>query len=118
MEPAEGTSRRSAFFETRAISRDVVVPEYPELGLIAFDSPNDPEPSVRVEDGRIVEIDGRSEADFDLIDAFLATHGINPMVAEEAMALDDIAFARMLCHPAPSPPRDQSDGRRGGDGAG
>jgi len=97
MEPAEGTSRRSAFFETRAISRDVVVPEYPELGLIAFDSPNDPEPSVRVEDGRIVEIDGRSEADFDLIDAFLATHGINPMVAEEAMALDDIAFARMLC---------------------
>ncbi len=97
MEPAEGTSRRSAFFETRAISRDVVVPEYPELGLIAFDSPNDPKPSVRVEDGRIVEIDGRSEADFDLIDAFLATHGINPMVAEEAMALDDIAFARMLC---------------------
>ena len=97
MEPAEGTSRRSAFYETRSISRDVVVPEYPELGLIAFDSPNDPEPSVRVEDGRIVEIDGRSESEFDLIDAFLATHGINPTVAEEAMALDDITFARMLC---------------------
>ena len=97
MEPAEGTSRRSAFYETRSISRDVVVPEYPELGLIAFDSPNDPEPSVRVEGGRIVEIDGRSETEFDLIDAFLATHGINPTVAEEAMALDDITFARMLC---------------------
>ena len=97
MEPAEGTSRRSAFYETRTISRDVVVPEYPELGLIAFDSPNDPEPSVRVEGGRIVEIDGRGEAEFDLIDAFLAAHGINPAVAEEAMALDDLAFARMLC---------------------
>jgi len=97
MEPAEGTSRRSAFYETRTISRDVVVPEYPELGLIAFDSPNDPEPSVRVEGGRIVEIDGRGEAEFDLIDAFLAAHGINPAVAEEAMALDDLSFARMLC---------------------
>jgi propanediol dehydratase large subunit len=97
MEPAEGTSRRSAFYETRTISRDVVVPEYPELGLIAFDSPNDPEPSVRVEGGRIVEIDGRGEAEFDLIDAFLAAHGINPAVAEEAMALDDLVFARMLC---------------------
>lgn len=104
MEPAEGTSRRSAFYETRTISRDVVVPEYPELGLIAFDSPNDPEPSVRVEGGRIVEIDGRSEAEFDLIDAFLAAHGINPAVAEEAMALDDLAFARMLCgHDVPRP---------------
>ncbi|MSO47208.1 MAG: propanediol/glycerol family dehydratase large subunit [Thermoleophilia bacterium] len=97
MEPAEGTSRRSAFYATRTISRDVVVPEYPELGLIAFASPNDPEPSIRVENGRIVEIDGRTEADFDLIDAFLASHGINPAVAEEAMALDDLAFARMLC---------------------
>lgn len=97
MEQAEGVSRRSAFYETRAISRDVVVPEYPELGLIAFDSPNDPEPSVSVVDGRIVEIDGTAEADFDLIDAFLAAHGINPAVAEEAMALDDLAFARMLC---------------------
>ena len=104
MEPAEGTSRRSAFYETRTISRDVVVPEYPELGLIAFDSPNDPEPSVRVEGGQIVEIDGRGEAEFDLIDAFLAAHGINPAVAEEAMALDDLSFARMLCgHDVPRP---------------
>ena len=29
-------SKRSAFFGTRTISRDVVVPEYPDLGLIAF----------------------------------------------------------------------------------
>ena len=90
-------SKRSAFFGSRTISRDVVVPEYPELGLIAFASPNDPEPSIRVEDGRIVEIDGVVEADFDLIDAFLAAHGIDPAIAEEAMAIDDVAFARMLC---------------------
>ena len=92
-----GESKRSAFYATRAISRDVVVPEYPELGLIAFDSPNDPTPSIRVEDGRIVEIDGVQEADFDLIDAFLASHGIDPAVAAEATAIDDLAFARMVC---------------------
>ena len=90
-------SKRSAFFGTRTISRDVVVPEYPDLGLIAFASPNDPEPSIRVEQGRIVEIDGVAEDDFDLIDAFLAAHGIDPAIAEEAMAIDDVAFARMLC---------------------
>ena len=91
-----GQSLRSAFYETRTISRDVLVPEDPELGLIAFASPNDPKPSIRVEHGRIVEIDGVQEADFDLIDAFLASHGIDPSVAEEAMAIDDLAFARMI----------------------
>jgi propanediol dehydratase large subunit len=90
-------SKRSAFFGTRTISRDVVVPEYPDLGLIAFASPNDPDPSIRVEGGRIVEIDGVAEADFDLIDAFLAAHGIDAATAEAAMAIDDLAFARMLC---------------------
>ena len=97
MAATPGESKRSAFYATRSISRDVVVPEYPELGLIAFDSPNDPEPSVRVEAGRIVEIDGTQEGDFDLIDAFLAEHGINVAVAEEAMAIDDLQFARMIC---------------------
>ncbi len=93
---ADAASLRSQFFATRTISRDVVVPEDADLGLIAFDSPHDPEPSVRVESGRIVEIDGRAEADFDLIDAFLAEHGIDPAIAEEAMAIDDLTWARMI----------------------
>ncbi|MFM7694203.1 MAG: propanediol/glycerol family dehydratase large subunit [Actinomycetota bacterium] len=96
MEGAPGRSLRSAFLEDGAISRDVVVPEYPELGLIAFASPHDPEPSIRVEDGRIVEIDGTPEAEFDLIDAFLAAHAIDPAVAEEAMGIDDLSWARMI----------------------
>ncbi len=89
-------SLRSQFFATRSVSRDVVVPEDPDLGLIAFASPHDPEPSIRVEDGRVVEIDGTGEADFDLIDAFLAAHGIDPLIAEEAMAIDDLSWARMI----------------------
>ena len=70
-------SARSAFYATRPISRDNLVPEDPTLGLIAFSSPFDPEPSLRIESGRVVELDGKPEADFDLLDEFIARHGID-----------------------------------------
>jgi propanediol dehydratase large subunit len=93
-------SGRSAYFATRPISRDALVPEDPALGLVAFSSPFDPEPSLRIEDGRIVELDGRSEADFDILDEFIARRGIDLTVAEEAMALDTVELARMIVDPA------------------
>jgi propanediol dehydratase large subunit len=93
-------SLRTQFLATRPISRDNLVPEDPSLGLVAFSSPFDPEPSIRVEDGRVAELDGKQEADFDLIDEFVARHGIDVSVCEEAMALDPLAFARMLVDPA------------------
>ena len=91
-----GPSLRAQFYATRPISRDNLVPENAALGLIAFSSPNDPEPSLRIEDGRIVELDGKSEAEFDLLDEFIARRGIDLAVAEQAMALDDVEFARGL----------------------
>jgi propanediol dehydratase large subunit len=93
------SSARSAFYATRPISRDNLVPEDPELGLVAFASPNDPEPSLLVEDGRVVELDGKREAEFDLIDEFIARRGIDLSVAEEAMALDIVALAWMIVDP-------------------
>jgi propanediol dehydratase large subunit len=93
-------SRRSAYFATRPISRDALVPEDPALGLVAFSSPFDPEPSLCIADGRIVELDGRSEADFDILDEFIARRGIDLTVAEEAMALDTVELARMIVDPA------------------
>jgi propanediol dehydratase large subunit len=93
-------SGRSAYFATRPISRDALVPEDPALGLVAFSSPFDPEPSLRIEEGRIVELDGRSEADFDILDEFIARRGIDLTVAEEAMALDTTELARMIVDPA------------------
>ena len=66
------------------------------LGLIAMSSPHDPEPSLVVEDGRVVELDGRAALDFDALDALIAAHGIDLSVAEEAMAVDDVAFARLF----------------------
>jgi len=75
------------------------VPEDPVLGLVAFSSPFDPAPSLRIEDSRVVELDGKPEVDFDLIDEFIARRGIDVSVAEEAMALDTLAFARLLVDP-------------------
>jgi propanediol dehydratase large subunit len=74
----------------------VLISPYPELGLVAMDGPNDPEPSLVVEDGRVVEIDGRCEEDFDVLDHFLARYGIDPDAAAEASSLPDDEIARRL----------------------
>jgi propanediol dehydratase large subunit len=82
--------------EQRELRREVLVSPLPELGLVAMDGPNDPEPSLVLEDGRVVEIDGRSEAEFDVIDHFVAGHGIDVEAAAEAQALTDDEIARRL----------------------
>lgn len=63
------------------------------------------EPSLRVRRGRVVELDGVRQADFDATDEFVARHGLALDVAREVTRLDDLTFARMLVHP--SVPRDQ-----------
>ena len=68
----------------------------PAWGLASVWSPADPEQSIVVRDGRVVEMDGVAEEDFDLLDEFIARHGIDLYVAEEAMAIEDLALARML----------------------
>ncbi len=86
-------------FESRAarpVNRDSFIHEWPETGLIIFRSPCDPAPSVRIEDGRIVELDGTPEARFDMLDRFIASHAIDVAAAPEAMALDSLTVARML----------------------
>lgn len=92
-------SARSAFLASRPISEDNLVPEDPALGLVAFSSPFDPEPSLRVEEGRIVELDGKPEREFDVIDEFIARRGIDVDVAEESMAIATVQFARMIVDP-------------------
>jgi len=92
-------SLRAEFFANRPISRDTLVPEDASLGLVAMAGPNDPAPSLRITDGRVVELDGVAEADFDLLDEFIARHGLDLAVAEEAMAVADLAYARMLVDP-------------------
>jgi len=90
-------SKRFQVLAERDVNKDGFVKEWPEVGLIAMNSPFDPEPSIKVENGVIVELDGRKRSDFDLIDTFVADYGINVANAEKAMSLDSNKIARMLC---------------------
>ncbi len=89
-------SKRDAARAARPVNRDSFIHEWAETGLILFNSPSDPKPGLRVENGRVVELDGRAEADFDMLDRFIARYAIDVSVAEEAMAMDPPAVARML----------------------
>lgn len=93
------TIGRFRFMDAQRVNLDGFAVEDAELGLIAFDSPHDPRPSLVVREGRVVEMDGRSEAEFDVLDEFIARHGLDLAVAEEAMALEDLDYARLVVSP-------------------
>ncbi|MEU6642112.1 propanediol/glycerol family dehydratase large subunit [Saccharomonospora sp. NPDC046836] len=95
-------SRRTEILEQRPVNLDGFVEEWPEVGMVAMDSPYDPEPSVRVEDGLIVEMDGKPRAEFDFLDQFIADHAIDVATTEQAMAHPAVEIARMLVDPAVS----------------
>ena len=89
----------SARFASRAakeLRREPLVTPLPELGLVAANGPNDPEPELVIENGAVARMDGRPAAEFDVIDRFLVAHGLDLTIAAEAMALPDIEIARML----------------------
>src|ERR1043166_9558821 len=89
-------SRRFRSRDARQINRDSFIHEWPETGLVLFNSPADPKPQIGIQEGRIVELDGTREAEFDILDRFIARRAIDPTVAEQAMAMDSLAIARML----------------------
>ena len=70
--PSEERSARFVAREARGLRLELSIEPLAELGLIAMDSPNDPTPSLVVEDGRVVELDGRREQDWDALDHFVA----------------------------------------------
>lgn len=89
-------SRRFAILDEREINRETFVEPWPEAGLIVTDSPGDPRPSLRIESGRVIEMDGKARADFDALDTFIADHALDLTAATEAMALPSLELARML----------------------
>ena len=89
-------SKRFEALSQRPVNQDGFITEWPEAGLVAMESPYDPEPSIRVEKGVIVDMDGKLRLDFDFMDTFIADHAIDVAAAEEAMALDSVEMARKL----------------------
>jgi len=98
----EQRSKRAQARAARPVNRDSFIHEWPEKGLVLFGSPLDPTPHIQVENGRIVELDGKTLPNFDLIDRFIVQNSIDPAVAVDAMALDSLTIARaVVSHDVP-----------------
>lgn len=89
-------SKRFEILEKRPVNLDGFSEEWAEVGLIAMESQYDPEPSIAIDNGIVVEMDGKCREVFDSIDTFIADYGINTEYAEEAMKIDTLDIARML----------------------
>lgn len=89
-------SKRFEVLAQRPVNQDGLIGEWPEEGLIAMGSPNDPDASIKIENGVIVELDGKKREDFDIIDRFIADYAINLKDAEQSMSLASLKIAQML----------------------
>ena len=89
-------SKRIETLDRRPVNRDGFIDEWPEMGFAAMSSPYDPKPSIKVEHGKIVDLDGKKRADFDFIDQFIADYAININKTEKAMSVSSLEIARML----------------------
>ena len=88
--------KRFSDWDERPLRLDNFAIEDPANGFAAMAGAKDPKPGVKLSGKRIVELDGVAEADFDMIDLFIARHHLDPEVVEEAMAMPSIEVARML----------------------
>lgn len=66
--------KRFEVLDAREVNKDGFVTEWADVGLIAMGSPNDPKPSIKVENGVITEMDGRKRAEFDFNELFIANY--------------------------------------------
>ena len=94
--PVPNRWRRYSDWDDRPLRLDKFAREDAANGFAAFSSPADPKPGVTLSQGRIASMDGVLVHDFDMIDAFIAEHHLDPEVAAEAMAMDSAKIARML----------------------
>src|SRR5215471_920025 len=90
---------RVRFMDAQRVNLDGFAVEDAGLGLVAMRSPYDPEPGLVIRGGRVTELDGVPEEGFDSLDSYIARHGLDLAVAQEAMSLPDVEFARRLVSP-------------------
>lgn len=88
--------KRFEALEKRPVNQDGFVTEWADVGLIAMGSPNDPDPSIKVMNGVIVEMDGKKREEFDFNEIFIANYAIDTSIAEEMMAIPCVDIARMI----------------------
>lgn len=89
-------SKRIEVLDQRPVNLDGFIDEWPEMGLVAMKSPYDPKPSIKIENGVIVELDGKKREDFDFLDQFIADYAIRIERAEASMAVSSLEIARKI----------------------
>ena len=89
-------SKRVEKLDQRPVNMDGFINEWPEKGFVAMKSPYDPEPSIKVENGAITELDGKKKEDFDFLDQFIADYAIDIDRSEKSMAVPSLDIARMI----------------------
>ncbi|MBM4429069.1 MAG: propanediol dehydratase, partial [Chloroflexi bacterium] len=89
-------SKRFERLQERPINSETFIRPWPEVGLIAMNSPLDPQPSLRIENGVVAEMDGKKREAFDLIDRFIAKHALDLNVADQSMNTPSRDIARMM----------------------
>lgn len=96
---AEKKSKRFEVLNNRPVHKDGFIAEWVDVGLYAMGSPKDPVPSIKIENGKITEMDGKKRDDFDMIEQFIANYAIDTEIAPQAMAKSDVELAKMLVDP-------------------
>lgn len=89
-------SKRMEVLGKRPVNKDGFINEWPEKGFVAMHSPYDPTSSIKVENGVVVEMDGKSRDEFDFIDFFIADYYIDVNTANKSMTIPSLDIARML----------------------
>lgn len=89
-------SKRIEILDSRPVNKDGFIDEWPEMGFVAMHSPYDPKPSIRIENGKIMELDGKERKDFDFLDQFIADYAIRIDRAEQSMGISSVDIARKI----------------------
>lgn len=89
-------SKRFEVLDQRLVNKDGYINEWPEMGFVAMHSPYDPKPSIRIENGKIVELDGKQASEYDFLDQFIADYAINKEQAPVSMAMSNVEIARKI----------------------
>ena len=89
-------SKRFKKLEKKPINMDSFFVQWPEGGLSAMDSPYDPKPSVKVRNGIIVEMDGKSIDAFDSLELYISRYSVNRDLVRKAMEIPSKDIARMI----------------------
>ncbi len=86
-------SKRFEKLAERPVNKETFILPWHEAGLINVSSPMDPQPSIKIVNGIVTEIDGVSRDEFDLVDHFIARRAINIETAERAMNIPSVEIA-------------------------